>query len=196
MARIMTGNMGTGNYDQDDARICVGVVIGAHGLHGLVRVRAFTEVAENVAAYGPVQSADGAREFVLEVRNRAGGGQVLVRIDGIKDRDAAQALKGEELSVPRSRLPDPAEDEFYHADLLGLDVVSTAGEALGAVRALHDFGGGEMLEIVDRAGRLGTVTFTLATVPGINLAAGRVTVDGAAVLWSGGKSDQTGKIDD
>lgn len=189
----MTVDMAEHPDDQDDARICVGVVTGAHGLQGLVRVRPFTEVAEDVGAYGPVRSADGAREFVLEVRNRTGKGQILVRIDGVTDRDAAEALKGEEFYVPRSRLPAPDADEFYHADLLGLDVVSTAGAPLGTVRALHDFGGGEMLEIVDAAGRLGTVSFTLAAVPDIDLAARRVTVDGASVLWPG--SDASDEID-
>jgi 16S rRNA processing protein RimM len=95
--------------------------------------------------------------------------------------------------VARDRLPSPEEDEFYHADLLGLDVVTTEGKALGTVRALHDFGGGEMLEIVDAGGRLGTISFTRAAVPDIDLAARQVTVDGAAVLWSGGEHEESSK---
>lgn len=179
-----------------DTRVCVGVVTGAHGLHGLVRVRPFTDVAEDVGAYGPVESEDGSRRFVLEVRNRTGKGQVLVKVDGVGDRDAAEALKGEHLYVPRDRLPAPAEDEFYHADLIGLPVVSTDGNTLGTVRALYDFGGGDMLEIDGGSGRLGTVAFTRAAVPDIDLAAGRVTVDGAAVLWPGGSSGEGGEGDD
>ena len=179
-----------------DTRVCVGVVTGAHGLHGLVRVRPFTDVAEDVGAYGPVESEDRSRRFVLEVRNRAGKGQVLVKVDGVGDRDSAEALKGEHLYVPRDRLPAPAEDEFYHADLIGLPVVSTDGNTLGTVRALYDFGGGNMLEIDGGGGRLGTVAFTRAAVPDIDLAAGRVTVDGAAVLWPGGSSDEGGEGDD
>ena len=167
------------------ARVCVGVITGAHGLQGLVRVRPFTDVAEDVGAYGPVQSEDGTRNFTLDVRNRAGKGQILVAIEGVGDRTGAEALKGEKLYVARDHLPSPDEDEFYHADLLGLDVVTTEGTAIGTVRALHDFGGGEMLEIADARGRLGTVSFTLAAVPDIDLAARRVTVDGAAVLWPG-----------
>ncbi len=173
-----------------ESRICVGVVTGAHGLHGLVRVRPFTDVAEDVSAYGPVESEDGARTFELDVRNRTGKGQILVRVDGVEDRDAAEVLKGEHLYVPRDRLPALDEDEFYHADLLGLAVVSIDGDPLGAVRALHDFGGGDMLEIDDGTGRLGTVAFTRAAVPRIDLDAGRVTVDGAAVFWPGGSSNE------
>lgn len=176
-----------------DSRVCVGVITGAHGLQGLVRVRPFTDVAEDVAAYGPVQSEDGGRSFTLEVRNRTGKGQILVHIEGVGDRDAAEALKGERLYVSRDRLPSPDEDEFYHADLLGLDVVTAEGKPLGTVRALHDFGGGEMLEIEDAGGRLGTVSFTRAAVPDIDLAARRVTVDGAAVLWPGRESPETGE---
>ena len=168
-----------------DARVCVGAIAGAHGLHGLVRVRPFTDVAEDVAAYGPVQSEDGARSFTLDVRNRTGKGLILVKIEGVDDRDAAEALKGARLYVARDRLPSTDEDEFYHADLLGLDVVTVEGTALGTVHALHDFGGGEMLEILGAGGRLGTVSFTRAAVPDIDLAARRVTVDGAAVLWPG-----------
>ena len=168
-----------------DARVCVGVITGAHGLRGLVRVRPFTDVAEDVGAYGPVQSEDGTRNFILDVRNRAGKGQILVQIEGVGDRNGAEALKGEKVFVARDRLPLPEEDEFYHADLLGLDVVTVEGEALGTVRALHDFGGGELLEIADTGGRLGTVSFTRAAVPDIDLAARRVTVDGDAVLWPG-----------
>ena len=179
-----------------DARVCVGVITGAHGLHGLVRVRPFTDVAEDVAAYGPVQSEDGTRSFTLDVRNRTGKGQILVQIEGVGDRNAAEALKGAQLYVARDRLPSPEEDEFYHADLLGLDVVTAEGKALGIVHALHDFGGGEMLEIVDAGGRLGTVSFTRAAVPDIDLAARRVTVDGDAVLWSGGEPEESAESGD
>ena len=175
-----------------DTRVCVGVITGAHGLQGLVRVRPFTDVAEDVGAYGPVQSEDGTRDFVLDVRNRTGKGQILVAIAGVGDRDAAEALKGENLYVSRDRLPSPDADEFYHADLIGLDVVATDGRALGTVRALHDFGAGEMLEIQDSGGRLGTVMFTLAAVPDIDLAGRRVTVDGSAVLWPGRDPAESG----
>jgi len=179
-----------------DARVCVGVITGAHGLQGLVRVRPFTDVAEDVGAYGPVQSEDGTRNFVLDVRNRTGKGQILVAIEGVGDRDAAEALKGENLYVSRDRLPSTGEDEFYHADLIGLDVVTTDGQAIGTVRALHDFGAGEMLEILDAGGRLGTVMFTRAAVPDIDLAARRVTVDGPAVLWPGRDPDPSdGDVD-
>lgn len=173
-------------------RVCVGVVTGAHGLHGLVRVRPFTEIPEDVAAYGPVESADGRRRFALDVRNRTGKGQLLAAIEGVGDRDAAEALKGEELYVPRDRLPASDPEEFYHADLLGLDVVDSEGTTLGIVRAVQNYGGGDMLEIADTSGRLGTIPFTRASVPDIDLAGRRVTVDAAALLWPGNETADGG----
>jgi 16S rRNA processing protein RimM len=167
------------------ARVCVGVVTGAHGLHGLVRVRPFTQVPEDVAAYGPVESEDGARAFTLEARNRTGKGQILVRVEGIEDRDEAEALKGERLYLDRARLPAADEDEFYHADLLGLSVVTETGVPVGEVRAVHNFGGGDMLEIAEADGGLATVPFTHGAVPEVDLANRRVTVVAGQILRAG-----------
>ncbi len=172
------------------------MITGAHGLHGLVRVRPFTDAPEDVAAYGPVESEDGARRFTLEARNRTGKGQILVHIEGIDDRTAAEALKGERLFVDRARLPEADEDEFYHADLLGLAVVTEAGALVGEVRAVHNFGGGDMLEIAEPDGSLATVPFTRAAVPMVDLAAGRVTVVAEQLLRAGGDGTGDGGTDD
>jgi len=173
-----------------NSRICVGVVTGAHGLHGLVRVRPFTERPEDVGTYGPVESADGSRSFTLEVRNRAGKGQLLVHVEGIDDRSGAEALRGLELFVPRERLPAVQEDEFYHTDLIGLPVETPDGMPLGTVRALYDFGGGDVLEIEGTDGRLATVPFTRAAVPVVDITAGRLVADPAQLLRSGGEESR------
>lgn len=167
-------------------RICVGVVTGAHGLRGLVRVRPFTGVPEDIAAYGPVESGDGTRSFVLEIRNRTGKGQLLVAIEGIADRTAAEALKGTQFFVSRETLPAAAEDEFYFTDLLGLAVVGQGGEPVGTVRAVENFGGGDMLEIDDARGGVSTIPFTRAAVPEVNIDAGRVVVDVNQILRAAG----------
>lgn len=177
-------------------RVCLGVVTGAHGLHGLLRVRPYTDVPEDIAAYGPVQSEDGKREFTLDVRNRTGKGQILVHIDGVDDRTAAEAMKGEQFFVARGQLPDAGDDEFYHADLIGMDAVSGDGEKLGAVRAVHNFGGGDMLEISGPDGQLATVPFTRAAVPEIDLDARRVVVDGNSVLRPGESDSKDGEAGD
>ena len=160
----------------DDQRVCVGIVTGVHGLKGLVRVKPYTETPEAVAAYGTVETEDGSRRLELEVANRAGKGQIAVRIAGINDRAAAEALKGQRLYVHRERLPAPAPDEFYHADLIGLAVVRSTGAKIGTVRGVNDFGAGDVLEIVDETGALTMVPFTRDAVPEIDIAARRVVV--------------------
>jgi len=163
----------------DDDRICVGVVTGVHGLKGLVRVKPFTETPEAVTAYGAVETEDGSRRLELEFANSTGKGQIAVRIAGVTDRDAAEALKGQRLYVAREQLPAPEAGEFYCADLIGLVVQRTTGGGVGKVRGVYDFGAGDVLEIVDETGALTMVPFTLDAVPEIDLAAGRVVVTDA-----------------
>lgn len=142
-----------------------------------MRIKPFTETPEDVAAYGPVADEDGTRRFeveILEVR----GGMVIAGLAGISDRTAAEALKGLRLYVSRAELPPPDEDEFYHADLLGLAVEGANGEPVGTVRAIIPAGATEVLEI-DRGPGEQTllVPFTRAAVPEVNIAAGRIVID-------------------
>jgi len=171
------------NFPQpaDDGRICVGVVTGVHGLKGLVRVKPFTETPEAVTAYGAVETEDGSRRLELEFANKTGKGQIAVRIAGVTDRDAAEALKGQRLYVARERLPAPETGEFYYADLIGLAVQRTSGESAGKVRGVYDFGAGDVLEIADATGALTMVPFTLDAVPEIDIAAGRIVVADAYI---------------
>ncbi|NNG05722.1 MAG: ribosome maturation factor RimM [Inquilinus sp.] len=157
-------------------KVCVGVIAGVHGVRGIVKIRPFTAAPEGVAAYGAVTDADGRREFALELLSLHKG-QWLARVEGVADRTAAEALRGTELYVPRDRLPAPEADEFYHADLIGLDAEDTDGMALGSVRAVHDFGAGTILEIVGAGHPPLLVPFTRQAVPEVDLAAGRVVVD-------------------
>jgi 16S rRNA processing protein RimM len=160
-----------------DERVCVGVIAGAHGLRGLVRVRPFTDTPEGVAAYGPVETEDRTRWLNLAIANRLGKGLILVRVEGIADRTAAEALRGTRLYVARALLPDPDEDEFYHADLIGLAVVTRAGDTLGRVRMVHDYGAGESLEIAMTDGSVAMVPFTRVAVPKVDVAGGIVVVE-------------------
>lgn len=164
-----------------DDRICVGVVTGVHGLKGLVWVKPFTESPEAVTAYGSVETEDGSRRLELEFANKAGKGQIAVRIAGITNRDAAQALKGQRLYVRRERLPAPEAGEFYYADLINLAVQRMSGASVGKVHGVYDFGAGDVLEIADEAGALIMVPFTVDAVPEIDLAGGRVVVTDAYI---------------
>ncbi len=156
--------------------VAVGVIAGPHGVRGRMRVKPFTAAPEGIAAYGPVVTRDG-RRFCLAIEGAAKG-VLIVRIDGIETRMAAEALKGTMLYVLRAALPEPEEEEFYHADLIGLEAVTVAGERLGRVVAVHDFGAGDLLEIALAAEERTVLTpFSRENVPRIDLAAGRLVCD-------------------
>ncbi|HEC14714.1 MAG TPA: 16S rRNA processing protein RimM, partial [Rhodospirillales bacterium] len=120
-----------------DSLLCVGVVTGARGLKGEVRIKSFTAVPEDIAAYGPVRDETGGRSFEIRVTGRAKG-TVTARLEGVGDRDGAEALKGLALYVSRDVLPEAEDGEFYHADLIGLEAVFADGEVIGTVTAVHD----------------------------------------------------------
>ena len=149
--------------------------IGApHGVRGEVRVKSFAEDPESLKHYTPLVADDG-RLFHVE-RLRPAKEVVVVKFRGIDDRGAAEALNGVELYVDRERLPAAEEDEFYHADLIGLAAFSEAGEALGTVIAVHDFGAGDILEIAPSRGTSLLFPFTRSTVPLVDIGAGRIVV--------------------
>jgi 16S rRNA processing protein RimM len=154
----------------------IAVVATAHGVRGALRLHCFTERPESVAAYGPLYDQAGRRLFEIEVIGAAKGG-VIVRAPGIADRAAALRLRGLALYVPRSALPAPGEDEFYREDLVGLLAETTAGRRLGRVRAVLDFGAGDMLEIEAEDGRTEVLPFTRAVVPVVDVKGGRIVVE-------------------
>ena len=161
--------------ERDRDWVCVAVVVAAHGLRGAFKLRCFTERPEDVAAYGPVSDRTGNRLFELEVIGAAPGG-VLARADEIKDRDAAEALRGTELFVPRSALPDLPADEFYYTDLEGMEALQPDGSRWGIVQSVGNFGAGDVLEVLADDGRRLSLPFTRETVPSIDLQRGRLVL--------------------
>lgn len=158
-----------------ERRVCVGQIVGAIGVKGELRLKPFTAEPEGVAAYGPVTAEPGGVTLELAVLRAVKDG-VAARAKGITDRTSAEALKGKRLYVPRAALPAPDEDEFYHADLIGLRAEDEAGGSIGRVAAVHNFGAGDILEI-DRPGeRPLLMPFTKATAPVVDVAGGRVVV--------------------
>ena len=125
--------------------ITLGAVASAHGVRGQFKVKPFTVVPSDVAAYGPVHLEDG-RVLQLIVKSVAKN-LVICEANGITDRSMAEGLRGQTLSVERAALPELDETQTYHADLIGLGVQDTAGQQLGIVVGLHDFGAGEIVEI-------------------------------------------------
>ena len=157
-------------------RICVAQIGGAHGLRGDVKLKSFTADPMAVKDYGRLTTEDGAESFEIEAL-RAAKGHLVARFRGVGDRNAAERLAHLRLFVPRERLPPPAVDEFYHADLIGLRAVTADGTEVGTVAAIHDFGAGDILELRPQAG--GTtimVPFTAAFVPSVDIAGGRIVV--------------------
>ncbi|KLN60000.1 ribosome maturation factor RimM [Kiloniella spongiae] len=157
-------------------RICVGVIAGAHGVRGGVKVKSYTEVPEDVAAFGPVTD-DAGNRLKITVTGQAKG-TVLTRIEGVKDRDRAQEMRGTKLYVNRDLLPKLTEDdEYYYSDLVGLKVENTQGVVLGTVKGVFDFGAGDILEFVSESGQSEMVSFTESSVPVVDLEGQRIVVD-------------------
>ena len=158
-------------------RICLGVITGAHGVRGLLRIKSFTAAPADIAAYGPLEDEAGTRRFEVTVKGETKG-LVLAALAGVEDRDAAEALKGTRLYIERAALP-PLEDEeeYYHADLIGLMAETRDGQGLGRVVAVHNFGAGDLLEIAPDEGPTLMLPFTKAAVPRVDLTAGRLVAE-------------------
>jgi 16S rRNA processing protein RimM len=156
-------------------RVRVGVIVGVHGVRGAVRVKSFTEEPADIGFYSPVENADGTVKYRLKVTGEVKG-SVIVRLEGIEDRDAAWALKGTELWVARERLPRLEEDEFLYSDLVGLAALDESGRKLGTVKAVHDFGAGDVLDIALAGKGSLMVPFTRAMVPVVDVPGGRLVV--------------------
>ncbi len=159
-----------------EGRVLVGVVLAPHGVKGAVRIKSFTQKPEDIARYGPLEDESGEKRFELLLLGR-GQGVVLARLEGVGDRDAALALRGERLYLPRSALPEPEAEEYYHVDLIGLLAALRDGSAVGRVAAIHDFGAGEVLEIAREGLPPLFVPFTRDIVPLVDLEEGRLVLD-------------------
>jgi 16S rRNA processing protein RimM len=158
-------------------RICVARIGAAHGIKGEVKLWSFTADPAAVADYGPLESEDGTLRFEIEAM-RPAKDHLVARLSGVRDRDAAERLTNVRLYVPRERLPPPAPDEFYHADLIGLRAESHDGTELAMIVGIHDFGAGDLLEL-RATGASSTVLmpFTATTVPLVDIAGGRIVID-------------------
>lgn len=169
----------------------LGEVGRAHGLRGEVRLKSFTAEPLAIAAYGPLQTDRGHTLTLTDVRPAAGAAPdiLVARIEGVTTREAAEALNRARLFAPRERIrPADDEDEFLHADLIGLAVTDRDGRPLGTVVAVPNYGGGDLLEIAPLAGGpTALLPFTQAFVPVVDIAGGTVAVDAPADLFDGAK---------
>jgi 16S rRNA processing protein RimM len=158
------------------APICVARIGAAHGVRGAVKLWTFTEDPLAVQRYGPLSTKDGARQFEV-THAREARDHLVATLKGIATREEAERLNGLELYVAREKLPATDDDEYYHADLIGLAAVTTADAPLGRVIAIHNFGAGNIIEIAPPQGSTLLLPFTNAVVPSVDLAAGRVVIE-------------------
>ena len=158
------------------SQICVARIGAAHGVRGAVKLWTFTEDPLAVTRYGQLMTKDGARQFEV-THLREAKGHLVATLKGIATREEAERLNGVELYVAREKLPATGEHEYYHADLIGLAALNAAGEPLGRVIAIHNFGAGDIIEIAPPDGATMLLPFTNAVVPTVDLEGGRVVIE-------------------
>lgn len=154
----------------------MGAVAGAHGVRGEVKIKSFTEDPAKIAAYGPVEDESGTRRFKVKVRGRVRG-MVIARLEGVEDRNAAEALRGLRLYVARERLPKPKRGEWYLVDLVGLRAERTDGVAVGTVKSVQNYGAGDIVEVETADGQTLFLPFTKRAVPEVDVEGGRLIVE-------------------
>ena len=157
-------------------RILVGAIAGAHGVRGEVKIKTFTANPRSIGRYGPVEDETGVRSYKLTVRGEVKG-LVIARLDGVADRNQAEALKGLRLYVPRAKLPRPRRGEWYVADLVGLAAQDVSGTPLGRLKSVQNFGAGDVIELERADGTTEFLPFTKAVVPAVDIAGGKVVID-------------------
>ncbi|MFY0617362.1 ribosome maturation factor RimM [Shimia sp.] len=163
--------------DTTSELVCVGAIGGAYGVHGDVRLKSFTAETFAIQDYAPLLTEDGAFEFDIDITRAIKNG-LAARLSGIVTKEQADALKGVKLFVPRSRLPETDEDEYYYTDLVGLEVRDTGGTVLGTVKNVLNHGAADLLEVLPpNTSETVFLPFTMAAVPTVDIAAGRIVAD-------------------
>jgi len=157
-------------------QICVARIGAAHGVRGAVKLWTFTEDPLAVLHYGPLATKDGARQIIV-THARTAKDHLVATLQGVTTRDDAEKLNGVELYIARDKLPATDDDEYYHADLIGLSAQTAAGEPIGRVTAIHNFGAGDVIEIAPTQGPSLLLPFTNAVVPTVDIADGRVVIE-------------------
>ena len=157
-------------------RICLGAIVGVHGIRGEVKVKSFTEVDRDIDKYGDVENEDGSRKFSIKVVGHSKD-LLRVKVKGCDDRNTAETLIGTGLYVSRSLLPELGEEEFYHTDLIGLEAKTADGTVIGRVNAVYNFGAGDLLELKMNSGALEMLPFTKQYVPTVDIKDGFIIVE-------------------
>lgn len=175
-----------------DDRICVGALAGAFGVHGEVRIKSFCADPGAIADYGTLWSEDGRKSYEITLSRPIKSG-FAGRVSGIETKEQADAAQGVQLYADRDALPSLPDDEFYHADLIGLLVLDAGGHELGRVKAVHNHGAGDVLEVLGPGMSTGALLpFTRAAVPTVDLTAGRIIADPPDGVFASDEDDHEG----
>ncbi len=166
----------------EDRRILVGVVGAPHGVKGEVRVKSYMQVPTAIGGHALYTAATGGTAIRMASVRLLKDDMVVARMTGIADRDAALVLRGKPLFIDRASLEPTGEDEFYNADLIGLPVATTAGEPVGLVVGVVDYGAGDLLEVRTEAGPTILIPFLMRFVPVVDLAQRRVAITPEALM--------------
>jgi 16S rRNA processing protein RimM len=160
-----------------DSHICVGTISGSYGVNGELRIKSFCAVPEDIESYSPLTDESGARQFMLAILRPVKNG-FSARLPDVASKEEADALRGTRLFARREQLPSLPDDEFYHADLIGLEVYDTGGELLGRVKTVQNHGADDLLELqLSGTSTTTFLPFTKAAVPTVDLATGRIVAD-------------------
>lgn len=164
--------------------VLIAAVIGAHGLKGEVKVKTFTATPDALARYRTLHAKDG-RVFTIAQLRPGKADEAVATLAEVVDRNTAESLRGLELFVKRDALPAPDENEFYHADLIGLTAMDEADRVIGTIRAIHNYGAGDVIEIARGDGDTVMLPFVKDFVPLVDLKAGRVVIAEPAEVETG-----------
>ena len=155
--------------------VLVGVIVGAHGIKGEVKLKSFTSEPLSIGRYGPLQSKSGQKFEIIKLK--AARDDFIASLKSVNDRNEAETLKGVELFVSREKLPKLKAHETYAHDLMGLDVVLENGSKLGKLVSMPNYGAGDLLEVVvEGSAETVLIPFTSAFVPQEDFSTGRITV--------------------
>lgn len=169
--------------------VAVGIIAGAHGIKGQVKVRSYTANPESILDYGALLNKEGTKRFEAKLDGKTANG-LIVTLKGIRDRNAAELLRGVELFVNSANIPDTDEDEFYYNELVGLEVRDTTGEKIATVTGIYDFGAGDILEIrLLSTGKKEMFAFTRQNFPEIAAKKGYIVADLPETVEAGSPND-------
>ncbi|MEH6645172.1 ribosome maturation factor RimM [Sulfitobacter sp.] len=161
----------------NDTHICVGVISGSYGVNGELRIKSFCAIPEDIETYSPLTDESGDRQFELAILRPIKNG-FAARLPDVTTKEEADAMRATQLFARREQLPSLPDDEFYHADLIGLDVYDTGGELLGRVKTVQNHGADDLLELQLSGSSTTTfLPFTKAAVPTVDLASRRIVAD-------------------